>query len=875
MRKIFFFLFANLFCSVAFAQKQGMSLAVSPSSSVFQRDARCSERDVSSLTEGYMDSRFVDEDQMKDDLLRMLARFSEYIVKNYQPAVAPNAIGEACGCFKSNSTMQNNEDGVRTNADLSMVAAFLCKYAKGRVELPRNVTWNALEQMAMRTLIFAYSTHKANRLKTCAGNNYWGSTARSDHQWESNLWAMSVAYSAFFQWDKLNQKQKEYIRRLLVAECNYELERTIPTGYKGDTKAEENGWDACVLAASLGLFPEHPLAPKWFDRLRQFAINCYSHISDAENTTIIDPDYDSVTVKELFIGKNLYDDYTLQNHNYFHTSYQNVVIQELGEAALALRLFQRKRFGREKWRTNALMHNNQAVQEQVLNRLALADGELAMPNGNDWSLFLYDQMTSYSTNATFLRNQDALMLENRAYKMMKARQTTTPDGAWLLRPDIGPRRMGVQAHRVMMTWLMHEVNSTADMMPSNFEVFRARQDSAFVFKTQNIVRAYTPHRFTTFSWASGINSYTGYIAAHSFDKNKIFVPYKAHNTGNILGWYKIEKKKTNAKPIVNGIYSLEGTAWTMNGELHTNEETLDHRFAIYSTPGNAVIYIDCVTALRSGTIEKEQGGLTAISTDEFTKLKRTLYYGGQAERQINCLQTDGAGLPTFTTDWINVDNALGIIARNNKQMAFGDRADNNSIMTSKLYPAYDERRRAFQTGETIDRRNVIWYSNITADSTRLLSEAMVVLRDSLPSGWNGVVATDPDGTQYMLISNFNGAVKGVLRNICTAHGAPVFRVPTTIIGHRSTAAFNIEKNHSLSQPVKFYVNGKNLTAVEQNDTLYLQTSKTQRLSIFTLTNGNKKIRLKRGIPVQVYVADGKLVAERSLRSTWRFEVSKK
>ena len=30
--------------------------------------------------------------------------------------------------------------------------------------------------------------------------------------------------------------------------------------------------------------------------------------------------------------------------------------------------------------------------KEVLNWLALADGELAMPNGNDWSLFLYDQI---------------------------------------------------------------------------------------------------------------------------------------------------------------------------------------------------------------------------------------------------------------------------------------------------------------------------------------------------------------------------------------------------------------------------------------------------------------------------------------------------
>lgn len=151
------------------------------------------------------------------------------------------------------------------------------------------MTWTDLQDMARKSLVFAYSTHKANRLKVCAGNNYWGSTSTADHVWESSLWAMSVAYSAFFQWDELTDAQKGYVKALLKAECNYELGRTIPTGYAGDTKAEENGWEADVLAATLGLFPNDDLAPKWFARLREFAINSYSHRNDANNHTVVDP----------------------------------------------------------------------------------------------------------------------------------------------------------------------------------------------------------------------------------------------------------------------------------------------------------------------------------------------------------------------------------------------------------------------------------------------------------------------------------------------------------------------------------------------------------------------------------------------------------
>ena len=109
-----------------------------------------------------------------------------------------------------------------------MICAFLVKYGKDKVVLPEGVTWDDIQTIARKSLVFAYSTHKANKLKVCSNGGYWGSTSTSDHVWESSLWAMSVAYSAFFQWDTLSEAQKGYIKAMLVAECNYELYRSIP-----------------------------------------------------------------------------------------------------------------------------------------------------------------------------------------------------------------------------------------------------------------------------------------------------------------------------------------------------------------------------------------------------------------------------------------------------------------------------------------------------------------------------------------------------------------------------------------------------------------------------------------------------------------------
>ena len=792
------------------------------------------EADVASPTEGVITHDFVPEAEMKDDILQMLADFSLWMKNDFQPCTAPNSIGEVCGCFRGENTMANDERGVRPNADLSMICAFLTKYAKGKVTLPAGVTWTDLEDMAMQSLVFAYSTHKANKLKVCSGNNYWGSTSTSDYTWESSLWAMSVAYSAYFQWDKLTAEQRGYIYALLKAECNYELERSIPTGYASDSKAEENGWEADVLAATLGLFPDDALAPKWFARLREFAINSYSHYADATDQTVIDPEYDNTTVAQLYRGKNLYDDYTLQNHNLFHTSYQNVVMQELGEAALALKMFQLGTTGTEKWKTNALMHNNQEVMDEVLNWLALADGELAMPNGNDWSLFLFDQITSYATMACFLRDANALMLENMAYKYIKARQQSTTDGSWLLNADVGARRMGVQAHRVMMTWLMHEVMPTADIASTKWGDFNERHADAKVFGTQNIVRAATDDRFTCFSWSTGLQSYTGYIASNSPDKNKIIVPYRANNTGNQLGWYTVSGKGTNATPVVSGVYDLRGNSYTMNGELNTNDAALNNRFAIYSTPGNAVIYLDYVRGNTSGTITREQGGLLAISTDPMMKEKRTIYRqeptANSQEPIVVHQQLDGSSFTTWQSPWVNIDNELGIVSKSARGMAFGDRSLNNSIHTAKLYTSYSAESRNFTPGQVVDCRHIIYYSNMDAPTTQQMAEELQVLTDVVSEGWNGVIAPDPDGARYLLLSNFASDRKCQLSGISCELGAPVFSVLTMIEGDKASAEFACEMNRSVSEVLRTFVKGDNITAVQAADdscAVYLQAQKKQ------------------------------------------------
>ncbi|WP_288919980.1 hypothetical protein [uncultured Prevotella sp.] len=608
--------------------------------------------------------------------LQMLASFTNCIVGDYQ------YISPEYACFRGENTMGSDERGVRTNADLSMVSAFMCRYAADSVALPAGITYNQLDTMAMKTLAYAVATHKAVRKRTCRDGRYWGSTGRNDKQWESSLWALSVAYSALFQRDKLSPTMKADIHRLLRAECNYELERDIPTGYRYDTKAEENGWEVGVLAAAVALFPDDSLATRWYARMRDFVVNSYSHPSDATDTTAVTPWIDKATVADLYRGPNLFSDWTLQNHGFFHTSYQNVVIQELGEAALIIPLaeMERRRLssavkGRKRRHTLApafvhadtrwMLHNCGAVERNVLNWLTLADGEQAMPNGNDWSLFLYDQVTSYSTMACMLGDDDALLFERLALSQIARRQRTTADGSWLLHPDVGARRMGVEGHRVMMTWLMHHVFPTTGRRPTAWADFLSRYRAARYFPCQRIVRTLTPDYFACFSFADGKHSYTGYIAPTDSTNNNLVVPYRKFDTGNIIGYYTVEGRHTNARLVGEPIVSVDGPYFTIRATTAENDSALIRHFTI-TTTADGLEYSDTVEVIDpEAKITADRTGLLAISDDPFTATDRHYV------------------LRPGTTV---IDGLISIIADSPSPAVVTDRSTDNSITTLKVYP---------------------------------------------------------------------------------------------------------------------------------------------------------------------------------------------
>jgi len=718
-------------------------------------------------------SNAISEANIKATIREMLAKHLPYAESNYKSG----------GYF---GTGNSDEHGARTNADYALIYSFLYKYAQNQA-FPNGISIETVKQHALAAIRYSYNTHKTGTVN-CANGSKWGLI------WESSLWSTSVAYASWLMWNDLTAADKAAIKTMVLAEANFNLSRTIPTAVNSDTKAEENAWDTNILAIAASMFPEEKNAQAWTLKCKQFATNTYSTASDLYNTDTID----GKEVNDWHIGANLFPDYALENHDFFHTSYLNIPIQEMSESLLAYKAVQNQTAPVFPI-PSALKHNVPNVWNSLLKELVMADGELAMPNGNDWSMYIYDQLASYSAMACIYKDPDALMLESITLQYAKMRQSTTTDGAFMLKPDVAERRMAVTGRRLVFSYLYHEYFSTNDIVATKWADFSQKHEATKLLPYSRIIRGNSPDRFVTFSWFQSINgsykSYMGMVSPNLVDKSNIVFPLKVANTGNLTGYVDVTGKARNAS-LVGETYLTYPKSFTTTGKLNVNASSLSQYIACYSTPGNALIYMDELVGNVAGTLTKDGGLMLGITTDIIAKESRTLY------SQTGAITSDGGSVSLISGNWVNVDDVLGMVVNGGNGIAFGEKEEKTSIMVSKLYGSYSTAAKTFAIGDILTSRSATIYSRVNNQTTRdLASKAKY---PTVATGWKAAAVEDPDGRRYLLMANFRSSTTSNV-TLSYPQGAPVFDRLTTIVDSTGSATFNNSANVSTPQELYTFV----------------------------------------------------------------------
>ena len=96
-----------------------------------------------------------------------------------------------------------------------------------------------------------------------------------------------------------------------------------------DTGAEENAWNAGIVALACVMMPDHPRAPVWDEAAKRYLYNALSMASDTQIRT---PGDDARAVCDWVTTVNAHPDATVENHNLVHVGYLKTSVGLMLEA---------------------------------------------------------------------------------------------------------------------------------------------------------------------------------------------------------------------------------------------------------------------------------------------------------------------------------------------------------------------------------------------------------------------------------------------------------------------------------------------------------------------------------------------------------------
>ncbi|MGH8893347.1 MAG: hypothetical protein ACRDWY_08600 [Actinomycetes bacterium] len=157
--------------------------------------------------------------------------------------------------------------------------------------------------------------------------------------WQTAHWALLTGQAAWLAWDHLSPQTREYVAQMVVYEADRQLMRGVEYWANasgsvvdpGNTKAEENSWNAGILELAVVMMPRHAQVKNWRRKAVDLEVAAYARLSDINSGAYVN----GVTLADRLDGANAYDDGTVENHRAIHPDYMTNIQQSWWAADLA------------------------------------------------------------------------------------------------------------------------------------------------------------------------------------------------------------------------------------------------------------------------------------------------------------------------------------------------------------------------------------------------------------------------------------------------------------------------------------------------------------------------------------------------------------
>ncbi len=478
-------------------------------------------------------------------------------------------------------------------------------------------------------------THKANFLPTRDGRP-WGD------QWQSAFWAGIAGQAAWLVWDQLPGDVRIMTARMIEHEADRFNTRPPDSGFRGDTKAEENAWNSEVIALAACMFPNHPRHALWQERAIVYMLNSFVRKSDLDADRVVD----GKPLRERLTAVTIYPDFTLENHNRVHPDYlacgslllRNALLYRAAEMQLPQSMF-----------------FNMPETFEVVKRLTAANGSCFYVNGQDWWPHRHDVPLLLSACASVLLDDpEAAFLERGCLDTFGRMHARFKDGrAWDTREYNYANAEEEMIARYAELFLLHRAFGDGPA-PLDRAEFLRRRTGVYVYERGGFATHRTPDKFVSFAWVNGAMGliFTG-------DDTWFTSPCERGLVGSIRC-----KGLPDSRPQVTEHRAVAaGDRLTVFARILRCNGAIEQSVALVSLPDAPVVWIEQWRALRPVDVEWVGSGALGVLNEDAPGLspnRRAL------KSAAGTVSVPGASKqPDRTLDirssWINIDDRLGVV----------------------------------------------------------------------------------------------------------------------------------------------------------------------------------------------------------------------
>jgi hypothetical protein len=362
--------------------------------------------------------------------LQCLTNFETYAESIWHTAAYSGAPADA-GYWGDGGSSGNG--GIRGNSGIAVAYAVLVVAIPGDAR-----TSNRLARIR-QALNYDTATHVSGT-NNCVDGHPWGWSSSSSTDWQTPEWSGSMGLACILVQNQLPAATVQAVQRVVTSEASHRAGIAPASGYVGDTKAEENAWDSNILSLGAAWMNSNSNAATWLNAAKQYLVNSY---------TVANTNGDSLA--NWVTTVNLYPSYALENHGFYHPTYEMVAGMSLGDSLLMAQLAnpavatQLQAFAE---------HNIMAVWTNNLRDMVMDSGDFAYPAGLDWELHDFEQNSYITWMAAHFNDPLARRTDGQLAQLARYRQSVNGDGTFVGPSGGGFYREAVEARRTAIAWLL-------------------------------------------------------------------------------------------------------------------------------------------------------------------------------------------------------------------------------------------------------------------------------------------------------------------------------------------------------------------------------------------------------------------------------------